>query len=131
MAMLTGKLVGMHFRPPAKALLAVLPSGAEVRLTPEPDNPYDADAVKVEVRPRAGIAVALHERLAGEAMGFGFSVEEIVGPEAPEWFHVGYIDSKKTGMAAVFARALGGASAQGVLGFDASGWPLVMWQPPG
>lgn len=44
---LTGLLVGSHFRPPAKQLLAVLPSGSKLELRPEPQNPYDPDAVAV------------------------------------------------------------------------------------
>lgn len=40
-------LVGMHFRPPAKALLQALPASHPLELRPEPTNPYDANAVAV------------------------------------------------------------------------------------
>ena len=40
-------LVGSHFRPPAKALIAALPSNHPLELRPEPTNPYDANAVAV------------------------------------------------------------------------------------
>jgi len=40
-------LVGAHFRPPAKQIIAHLPSEARLVLRPEPENPYDAKAIKV------------------------------------------------------------------------------------
>ena len=40
-------LVGSHFRPPAKALLASLPAGFHLELRPEPLNPYDPNAIEV------------------------------------------------------------------------------------
>lgn len=43
----TGLLVGSHFRPPAKQICQILPSGTSVELRKEPDNPYDSDAVAV------------------------------------------------------------------------------------
>lgn len=42
-------LVGMHFRPPAKEVLSILPTGTPLILTPEPSNPYDPNAVSVLV----------------------------------------------------------------------------------
>jgi hypothetical protein len=44
---LTGLMVGMHFRPPAKAVLEALPVGTTLWLRREPENPYDANAVQV------------------------------------------------------------------------------------
>ena len=40
-------LVGAFFRPPAKFLLEVLPAGSELLLVPEPENPYDENAIAV------------------------------------------------------------------------------------
>jgi hypothetical protein len=48
---ITTLLVGAYYRAPAKQLLAVLPAGASLRLVPEPDNPHDAKAIRVMVRP--------------------------------------------------------------------------------
>jgi hypothetical protein len=62
---LIGLLVGMHFNPPAKALLASLPAGAILRLEPEPENPYDANAVRVFCRTSALVA--------GEALGLALA----------------------------------------------------------
>lgn len=50
---LTSLLVGAHFRPPAKLVLAHLPAGASLVLDPEPSNPYDSNAVRVLVSPTA------------------------------------------------------------------------------
>jgi hypothetical protein len=47
---ITTSLVGAHFRPPAKALLAVLPTGHPLFLRPEPTNEYDSNAVQVALR---------------------------------------------------------------------------------
>lgn len=42
-------LVGMHFRPPAKEVLSVLPLNTTLILRPEPENQYDMNAVAVLV----------------------------------------------------------------------------------
>ena len=71
---ITTLLVGAHFRPPAKQLLAVLPAGASLRLVPEPDNPYDAKAIRVMVRPSEvpeSQWPVLEEALAGTGVDFG------------------------------------------------------------
>lgn len=44
-------LVGDHFRPPAKLVLAHLPAGAKLGLEPEDNNPYDDEAVRVMLDP--------------------------------------------------------------------------------
>lgn len=38
---------GQFHRPPARQVLAVLASGTPLELVPEPDNPYDPQAIKV------------------------------------------------------------------------------------
>lgn len=40
-------LVGMHFRPPAKDVVNLLPANTNLLLVREPDNPHDAHAIKV------------------------------------------------------------------------------------
>ena len=44
---LTGPLVGMHFRPPAKDVVNLLPAGCPLILQRQPDNQYDINAVQV------------------------------------------------------------------------------------
>lgn len=44
---ISAPIVGAHFRPPAKQLLACLPAGTTLVCVPEPTNPYDPKAIKV------------------------------------------------------------------------------------
>ena len=86
-------IVGAHFRPPAKFLLSSLAAGARLGLEPEPENPYDAGAVKVlidleeylehfpELRPEL-------EKSLGDT---GFLLEDLLG----KIIHLGYLP--KTG----------------------------------
>lgn len=88
MKSLISLIVGMHFRPPAKQVLAVLPSGAELLLVPEPENPYDPSALKVQVWPGQvpeGVRADLSECLEGT----GFALEELLAAEEPFW--LGYV----------------------------------------
>lgn len=48
---LTSLLVGSHFVPPAKVLLAHLPAGVKLLLEPDPSNPYDENAIVVLIDP--------------------------------------------------------------------------------
>jgi hypothetical protein len=79
-------LVGQHFHPPAKIVLACLTAGTAVRLEPDPQNPYDSEAIKVILAfdqiDRAGIA-ELRDR-EEELIGFGSSYETLTdgGPAA-------------------------------------------------
>lgn len=89
---ITTQLVGAHFRPPAKALLAVLPAGHSLLLCPEPSNEYDANAVQVVLR-TASLDLLLEtpafgEELDAQLAGQGHSLETL--READEW-HLGYL----------------------------------------
>ena len=73
-------LVGTHFAPGAAAVIAKgLGQGAKVELRAEPDNPYDAQAVKVWVERDA---VAEGPELEEALTGFGLSVASIAWPLA-------------------------------------------------
>lgn len=85
---LTSLLVGAHFRPPAKQVLAVLPSGASLQLSPEADNPYDSHALRVLVWASA-IPEALRADLDSCLEGTGTSLEELLASEEPLW--LGYV----------------------------------------
>lgn len=80
-------IVGAHFRPPAKAILASLPSGQELWLRPEPTNPYDENAVQVLLRTES-IPNECWENLILQASGMGF--DEAALRAEPLW-HLGYI----------------------------------------
>lgn len=84
---LTFPIVGAHFRPPAKALLASLPSGQELWLRPEPTNPYDENAVQVLLRTES-IPQECWENLLIQASGQGY--DEAMLRAEPFW-HLGYI----------------------------------------
>lgn len=84
-------IVGAHFRPPAKLILAVLPMGCELLLEPEPENQYDARAIKVLVTPDK-IPESQHEMLRSELPGMGFSLEDIL---ALDFVFLGYCAAAK------------------------------------
>ncbi len=79
-------IVGVKFHPPARAILAVLPVGTELELIPEPDNPYDENAIMIWIN---GKEIPEHCRAELEflAAGYGFHASEII----PNYWHLGYI----------------------------------------
>jgi len=116
-------VVGMHFRPPAKAILQVLPSDFPLGIEMEPDNEFDPNAIKVMVKSEDIPKDAYHD-LNTLAQGYGFTTEQIL--EQPAW-HLGYV---KATHAAELAGFLGGPSpshkfVKGTLGFDHKGLPLM------
>lgn len=86
------KIVGMHFRPPAKGILAALPGGTRLRLRREPENPYDANAIAVEVDP-GDVEVKWYPRLRDECAAFGHDWDELV--ERGEPIHLGYVPRER------------------------------------
>lgn len=87
MATFLAPLVGMHFRPPAKAILAVLPANCPLQVIPEPDNPFDSNALQVMVR-SVDIPKGQHEELDNAGRMFGYPLEDIL---AKEQWHLGYV----------------------------------------
>lgn len=84
-------IVGAHFHPPAKTLLQFLPLGTPLWLKPEPDNPYDANAIMVGVNGttvETAIPKGQIEDFDAALEGFGFNSEEVFSTH--EW-HLGYI----------------------------------------
>lgn len=81
-------IVGAHFRPPAKWVLARLPNGAQLRLEAEPGNPYDPNAIKVfgEI---IDVPESEHEALEVEIAGAGFDLAEMIASGQSIW--LGYI----------------------------------------
>lgn len=84
---LLGLLTGARFRPPAELLLQHLPTGTEVELRPEPENPYDPEAVGVWVEPRQ-IPESEHQALAEELPGAGWTLPDLLSAEP---IQLGYI----------------------------------------
>jgi hypothetical protein len=118
-------LVGAHFRPPAKALLAHLPTGAQLMLRPEPDNQFDSNAVAVLVNP-AQVPKSQHRELENDALSYGFDLEEILS--RAEW-HLGYVKATKASW--LQSKIIGDDDCPAIdypamLAFDPSGKPLCM-----
>lgn len=92
----TAPIVGMHFRPPARTVIDILPGLTPLRLVREPENPYDSNAVAVYLEEwPAGVKETLEEminsRLEGEIAEWNADV--LMLP-----FHLGYIaNNEKTG----------------------------------
>lgn len=118
-------IVGAHFRPPAKDLLQVMATGTPLTLIREPENPYDANAIKVMVATTA-IPAAWAEDLAPLLTARGLDWDDIQAE--PEW-HLGYIPR---GEAEVLAAAFDAHSAPvpATLAFDLTGKPAVMFESP-
>lgn len=88
-------IVGAHFRPPAKALLACLPAGHPLYLRPQPDNEYDENAVQVLLRSTTiPTDEFLCDELETQLSGQGFSLEDV--READEW-HLGFLPKAAKG----------------------------------
>ena len=89
MTKFTSLLVGAHFRPPAKSLLTFLASGQILRLEPEPENPYDENAIKVILDTQDLDFTKLNYDSANEALASqGFTLDDILAE--PSW-HLGYV----------------------------------------
>lgn len=135
MKTLTVPLVGMHFRPPAKQVLAALPSGAELILEPEPENPYDPKAVKVLARTKA-IPTSQHSSLDESLQGTGVYLQDLLAWEDIWLGYVADSDGKvcaggKPGNREVVSAMLS-ASHQATLVFLPDGKPAVVvsWEEP-
>ena len=124
-------LVGAHYRPPAKALLAHLPTGAQLMLRPEPDNPHDSNAIAVLVDP-AQVPESQRQELENDALSYGFDLEEILSRD--EW-HLGYVKATEASwlqgkILAAFPTMSGETMPEdwcpATLAFDPGGKPLCM-----
>jgi len=110
-------IVGSHFRPPAKGLLTVLPSGAKLVARREPDNAYDANAIMVLVA-RAELS-KLDARVLNDAvLGYGSSLGDLMLQE--EW-HLGYIPRIEALTLAPRMDSEGKSELPGTLTFSATG----------
>lgn len=112
-------LVGAYHRPPAKAIIEALPSGAQLTVRPEPDNQFDPNALQVLVQP-SEIPEGEYEELGQKVEGYGFDLDHVLA--ASEW-HLGYIPRVD---AEVLAPQFGGHARPARLGFDGKGKPLVV-----
>lgn len=123
-------IVGAHFRPPAKALISVLPAKAKLSLVPEgvfglDENPYDVNAVGVWVE-TSQIPSTQAEVLEGLIAGNGLTLEDVLGHSA---FQLGYIPAKDAAplRATIIenCNAFNTSTLPGELGFSLDGKPQV------
>jgi len=90
-------IVGAFYRPPAKTIIGLLDAGHELILDPEPDNPYDSDAIKVGVNLNSiMIPESDFERVQDELMRYGATWEDLQKDEFGEMLdepvlHLGYV----------------------------------------
>lgn len=130
MTLKTAPIVGMHFRPPAKQVIAALPSGADLALVPDPENPYDTDAVGVWCDPRQIPEGDARVNLGIMLQGTGHDLDEVC---ALDKLMLGYIaNSDKTGgkfASGLKAGPLGTAEQiEAKLMLDEDGKPKAAWE---
>ena len=124
-------LVGTHFHPPAKQVLQALRAGVALSLVPEPDNPYDPNAVRVEVVVSETLLIQDFGRFCDALDGTGFDPHDVASGHEP--MHLGYIPRSGA------RTAQGGPGTEEVLGwlsenptlattlaFDQNGFPCVL-----
>lgn len=129
------RLVGDHFRPPASVILSHLSLGTPLHLLPEPENPYDPNAVGVWWD-----ASAVPDSLTDEVLlPSGWSRERLANlvdscfsDDAFPWLQLGYLaatektaDGYKTNTAALLVLAGTNGEYSAELSFSPSGKALV------
>lgn len=111
-------IVGAHYRPPAKAILSILPVECPLEITPEPENEHDPNAVKVSILTE-NIPPEQHTELGLISQNYGYSLDDILREN--EW-HLGYIPRE---YAATLSPILQDYNGEGKLSFDLTGKPTV------
>ena len=111
-------LVGMYFRPPAQIVLKGLLGGSHLTLTPEPENPYDSNAIRVECNPN-DMEPEYKESIREQLEGYGKTLEELLAEPS---IHLGYVAKTHT---AIAEGILGG-----VLVFAGDGKPWIELDDP-
>lgn len=136
---IVGLLVGVHFHPPAKILLEALPGGALLALTPEPENEYDPNAIKVSISPEA-FPESTYEFLSENLPSGGLTLEQFMSGGEFMLGHVGKSGGKPLDKARIawpeMAASLVGNSEfldgmkdsqhRAELGFGPTGDPLII-----
>lgn len=141
---ITTQIVGAHFRPPAKALLACLPAGHPLWLRPEPTNEYDENAVQVLLQSTSLQPLLaepfIRDELERQLSGQGSDVETVLTQS--EW-HLGYLPKAAKGNPALqewnkeIQKAIHEVGADFecdcvcTLSFDSAGKPIciIPWPP--
>lgn len=110
---------GMSFRPPAGAILSVIPFDTPLVLLRESTNKHDPNAIQVHVKTKY-IPKEMYEELAMRAQGMKSSLETILDQD--QWF-LGFVGKE---IAMIIAPVLdGGADYTAILATTLSGAPVV------
>lgn len=134
MTTLNTLLVGTHFYVPGKNILPLLPSGTRVIFQPEPENPYDENAIKVLLQcgPLLGTSDETDAELRNALLGTGWDLHDLLERSPIQLGHVGKTGGKpleKAGIQCGNKEFLAAFSAeapmQGTLTFDGQGRPLL------
>ena len=118
------KIMGAHFRPPAKPILQNLQSGCPLLIIPEPENQYDSNALAIHVETKHFGDFANMEQMNQDVQYFGTTPEELLVPES---WHLGYIRKE---LAAEIVVYLNGETQNGTLGFTPKGEPAINFALP-
>jgi len=114
-------IVGMFYRPPAKAFINVLAIGTPLIIRAEPDNQTDPNAVAVWLRTSYLGEAALAE-LDLQLGGFGYKLADVLARE--EW-HLGYIPKEMAAELRASGRVLPGADYDATFLTNPAGAPRV------
>jgi hypothetical protein len=134
MTTLTTLLVGTHFYVPGKNILPLLPSGTRVLFQPEPENPYDAEAIKVLLQCEAllGHSEDSDAEIREALLGTGWDLHDLLERSPIQLGHVGKTGGKPLERAGIacgnreFLDAFAeDAPMEGTLMFDGQGRPLL------
>lgn len=104
-------ILGAHFRPPAKLIFEYLASDTVLLLEPEPDNPYDANAIKVLL---SSSDLPSDPEFIDNLQSFGHDIEEL---RSRGTIHLAYIERNRTGDFQDVAQVM--------LSFGAKGQPMA------
>ena len=127
MTVIYGLLVGAHFRPPAKAVLAALPAETPLALRAEPDNPYDPDAMAVwlnlhDLEVAVGLGTKARLELEDALPGAGWTWEALIA--SGDEVQLGYL-------ARAGNRELAKLAYLAPAGAFAEGHAVLQWGPNG
>lgn len=110
--MTPAKILGAHFRPPAKLIFQYLPSDQSLVLEPEPENPYDANAIKVMLQ---SSNLPTDSEFIDNLQSYGHDLEAL---QANALIHLGYIERGRTSDFTHVSLV--------TLSFDSKGQPLAL-----
>lgn len=114
-------IVGAFYRPPAQAVLAVLPVGSPLMLVAEPENPHDQNAVAVWMNTQ-DIPEASYDKLRTTLPDSGHTLESLLKEGE---LHLGYIPRELAAKLRGDGTVTEDEPLKGFLLFSPSGTPRV------